>query len=372
MEFVVGVATDDIMHFTTLGPRCGEQWMRTLENTFGEVGVISNSDKDVNGVLDSTCLGIDIIQGIFVGPSAHKMCSFLEAAVDLFHFPECSPLELSSFTGTLQWFDLLNRWSLSCLSDVYAFNRADGQENICSLPAEVVSELMLNIALFPCLEVDLRRPWLDRIVATDASPAYGFGVAVAQCPRSTARLVGKASLNPDTVIRLTRDPDDPLEKLRRGKEVRLTLRQRHFRTVLSVKAKHKDHSGGMEAHVLSLGLRWLARKRECHGTRVPFLVDAKAVLGAAVKGRSSAPTLRHQIRQGSRGLLRRKAVNRHMHVVIRNDGKRVKHRRTKLEIQLEAHHKRMDWLHQWCSKHCIAEASDVSASNSTDESWNIF
>ena len=49
------------------------------------------------------------------------------------------------------------------------------------LPVEVQSELMLHAALCPFLEADLSRPWLKRVVATDASPAYGFGVSVANC-----------------------------------------------------------------------------------------------------------------------------------------------------------------------------------------------
>ena len=134
--------------------------------------------------------------------------------------------------------------------------------------------------MLPCLEIDLRRPWLDKLVATDASPSYGFRVSVASCTRRVASDVGRASLDPRAIIRLTRDADDPLEKPRSGKVLRLRLRQRHFRTVLSLKAKHTEHSGGMEAHGFLLGARWLARGTERHGTRAAMLIDAKAVHGA--------------------------------------------------------------------------------------------
>ena len=46
-----------------------------------------------------------------------------------------------------------------------------------------------------------------------------------------------------------------------------------------------------------LGLRRLARSQRGHCHRVAFLVDAKAVLGALKKGRSSAKTLRHPVSQ---------------------------------------------------------------------------
>ena len=82
---------------------------------------------------------------------------------------------------------------------------------------EVLSELMLNISLCALWEADLRRPWLEKILATDASPVFGFGVTVAKCTRGTARLLGQISEDPDAFVRFTRDDDDPVEKPRSGK-----------------------------------------------------------------------------------------------------------------------------------------------------------
>ena len=61
------------------------------------------------------------------------------------------------------------------------------------LPPDVLSELMLNVGLAPLWQVNLCRGWHDELVATDASPSFGFGVAAAPCPRSTVRLVGHSS-----------------------------------------------------------------------------------------------------------------------------------------------------------------------------------
>ena len=388
MESVVGVATDDVMHFTTLGPTTSEAFMEALGNTFDGAHVISNDAKEVVGKLDATCVGIDISQGIFLGPSASKLLSFLDAATDLFKNPVCTPLEMASFLGTLQWFDLLNRWLLSCLMDIYGFIRSDGQETMQEVTAAALGEIMLNTALLPCLEVDLRRPWLDHIVATDASPSYGFGVVVAPTTKHTARLIGKASLDPETVVRLTRDVDDPLEKPRAGKTLRLQLRQRSFRTVLSLKAEHIEHSGGMEAHGFALGVRWIARDHHRHGSRAVVLVDAKTVRGAICKGRTSAPTLRRAMRKSaatilaadlqvytaytpsesnaadwpSRGLRRRQELSRHKNRTIRGDGKSVKCKPTKLELYDAKHERMQKWLGQWCIDHGIGLSSDCAES----------
>jgi hypothetical protein len=382
MDCVIGVATDDVMHFSSRGAFAGDQWMSALEDVFEKHGVLSNAAKDVAGSLNATCVGIDITQGIFLGPSASKLFDLIAAAADLFINPSCSAKDLASFTGTLQWFDLLNRWLLSCLHQVYMFNRASDQSTMRAVPRDVQSELMLNLALLPLCEVDLRRQWLDKVVATDASPSYGFGVSVCHCPRSVTRTVGRASLNSDTVVRMTFDADDPAEKPRAGNTIRLPVKQKQFRTVLSRKADYIDHSGGLEAHGLCLGIQWLARKSEHHASRAVILVDAKAVLGAARKGRTSAPTLRNPLRRcaatalasdilvhlaytpsesnaadwPSRGLCRRKALNRHKNVILRRDGKVIKYKRSRLEISLDNYKRKAEWLHRWCVEHGLANS----------------
>ena len=45
MTDVIGVATDDVMHFTNTGPYRGQIWTEHLEDAFGKAGVISNVSK---------------------------------------------------------------------------------------------------------------------------------------------------------------------------------------------------------------------------------------------------------------------------------------------------------------------------------------
>jgi hypothetical protein len=70
-----------------------------------------------------------------------------------------------------------------------------------------------------------------------------------------------------------------------------------FRTILSVRKQHGARAGALEAAGVTLMLRWLLRTPTKHGTRVAALVDAQAVIGALLKGRSSAPTLRCEVRR---------------------------------------------------------------------------
>ena len=152
--------------------------------------------------------------------------------------------------------------------------------------------------LSPYLEVDLTRAWDSHLVATDASSVFGFGVAVAGCASELAKEIGRFADKSGTLVRLQRD-DCFAESLkpREGKVLKIPLSKSAFHTVICSRAQCKAHSGTLEAHALLLGLKWVLRAPSRHGKRIPFLVDAKAVLGAAAKGRSSAPTLRNEIRR---------------------------------------------------------------------------
>jgi hypothetical protein len=81
--------------------------------------------------------------------------------------------------------------------------------------------------------------------------------------------------------------------------MRLPLCKTEFKRLLSVKARRADHSGGLEAAGVVLGLRRLARDVGLHAHRGAFLVDAQAVQAALQNGRSSAPTLRHACAQAA-------------------------------------------------------------------------
>ena len=60
---------------------------------------------------------------------------------------------------------------------------------------------------------------------------------------------------------------------------------------LSLRRRFSAHSGQLEAIAGVLGLEWFLRKADNHSRQLLFLFDARAVMGAFAKGRSSAPSL---------------------------------------------------------------------------------
>ena len=87
--------------------------------------------------------------------------------------------DLQALLGHLAWFALLARGVFSCLHVVYDDARGDAADLI-SLSSASFGELLLFTMLLPWIEGDLCRPWQDVVIASDASPSFGFGVCVSR------------------------------------------------------------------------------------------------------------------------------------------------------------------------------------------------
>ena len=161
---------------------------------------------------------------------------------------------------------------------------------------------MAFVCLLPLCEADLGRPWSDLLGATDASVDFGFGACVAQCSPDRSRELGRLAERRGDYVRLDRlaageDSDDEPERTRIGKPHRLRIPKRAFRTVISSRKNYDGHAGALETSALVLFVKWLLRSTKRHAKRTVVLVDAKALVGAATKGRTSAASIQREIRQ---------------------------------------------------------------------------
>ena len=157
--------------------------------------------------------------------------------------------------------------------------------HVVDIPAAVLLELLCFVGLMPLLAVDHTMPWQDLLVATDASPAYGFGVSVAPCSPELHRENSRCATRHGTHVRLDKGVDHhiSMERERPGQE-RLPISKSAFAAVISALAKFAAHSGALEATGVSLALRWLLRQPRRLRKRTTLLVDASAVVGALRKG----------------------------------------------------------------------------------------
>ena len=196
------------------------------------------------------------------------------------------------------------RPSYAAFADVYKLLEADSLDAPAALTQTQKAELATGALLAVVNEVDATRTWTDALLATDASPAYGFGLSVANAGNCTVRDIATHACCAEVFVRpLERPSNAVVEKPRQGTCYRLPLHRHHFRTVLSHKACFIEHSGAMEATGVTLACRWLGRSSVHHGCRCVMLVDAQAVLSSFRKGRSSARTLTRPLRRGAAVLM---------------------------------------------------------------------
>ena len=220
-----------------------------------------------------------------------RLLRLFETVLDLCGRRQASPDALGIFNGHLQWHNLLNRPLYACLDEVYQFVHAQPATRPRPVGDKVLSELLLNVCLFPWWSADLRRPWWSELVATDASPAFGFGMCTASTSSSLVRATAAASATADSQIRLRLLPGDEREKPRVGSIFRLPLTMADFKPTFSIKARLTEHSGTMELEAVKLALLRTMRKRRTHSCRGVVLVDARAIGYGLDKGRSSGRSL---------------------------------------------------------------------------------
>ena len=286
------------------------------------MGFNSIRGKTIDGELNGTCIGVDLVGGLVLAANAPKLIQFLQcvsllgsyllaeddqSASRLRGSPSLgregvlrmSPNALASILGIGSWFCQLNRPLFAVLDRIYAFTTSEPRDVPRTVPDAAILELVhLGILsfLFPA---DLTRPWAREVYASDASVSFGFGVSVATVPAAEVQRLSRLGAPRESYVRLERDggDTDEAERPRSGTPYLLHLSKRRFRTLVSARRHYQAHSGGLEAAAVVLMLRWITRSKSRHSARLVALVDAQAVIGALTKGRTSAPSLRREVRR---------------------------------------------------------------------------
>jgi len=298
-EVAFAVATDDVMVFTKTTSRRAANIMHNLDKSFTRHDAVRHEAKDVHQSSDCTCIGVKVSGGRFLSPDAASVRKILGCVSHVCDMPAprlLSPRQLAAIIGAMAWHCQLCRPSYSVFHTVYSFTKLLPEDELRPLPDSCVQELAELAVLLPVFEADLARQWHPEIIATDASPAYGFGLSVLGCTPDFARKVGHLGYSGDGYAELDVTSSDYVGP-KKGTPHRLGVHMDSFTAKLSLPAKYKAHSGSLEATGVSIALRWLLRRPDVRSRRVAMLVDAQAVLGALRKGRTSAPTLRFEVRR---------------------------------------------------------------------------
>lgn len=292
-----GVATDDTF-FIHRSLALGQERLKKLDTVLEDRGMPKNADKDVTLDSSMTALGCELtVSPPAAEPNTAKLVMLFAALLDLLVRGRASPRALNRLLGVVQWFCLLCRPMFSVFSAVYAFVRGAPDDREVALPEDVRTELVVVACLVPLMGADLGRSFLPMLTACDAAPEYGFGVSYWPCSVRTAASIGLLAERRGDYVQLFLDPDEEPCKDRLGQPHVLPIKKGRFRVAVSAKARWSAHSSTLEAHGLLLATKWLLRTAKHFHRRLVVLIDAKAILGAACKGRSSARTLRGIMRQ---------------------------------------------------------------------------
>ena len=285
-ELAFAAATDDVMIFSDAGEGGTLQAAHNLDAEMQKRGIIRNTAKDVNDELCATCVGVALEHGTRLGVPPARCLAMIVSVMHLLSCAQASPKQVQQQLGAQQWFDLLRRCKLSVYNKVYDFIGDPHDTSPRRLPHVVLFELGVGVLLGIFWQVDLRKPFLPLLSATDASTEFGFGGSVARLPADMIRRLARISEKQgDYVVLDGGTTTKPAKRLGQAHQLGLSLDD--FVDIFSVKSRHPAHINVLEGDAFLLWLCWILRCRRRHCSRVVVLVDGSVWLGAAAKGRSS-------------------------------------------------------------------------------------
>jgi hypothetical protein len=214
--------------------------------------------------------------------------------------PVASPAAVAGFLGSLQWLHLLRRPLLSGLGAAYEFSRNALDWKRVDVPRRVVAELVAGAVLGLFWEVDMLRPYLPLLGATDASLEFGHGGVVAPLPVGELALLSRlASKTGEHVLLSGSELPAEAEVRSRalGRRHRLGLGLSDFEVLFSVRVHAPEHINLEEEKALIRYLQWVLRSPARFGHRVVVLIDSRVVLGGTTKGRSGSAALNVLLRR---------------------------------------------------------------------------
>ena len=300
LGLVYALATDDAMLMSDAGPGAATPWVQSFEREAAAAGAILHEGKNVDDVLDGTCIGIDLVAGRWwVAPPA-TAAALLESAAALAAQPCASPAAVAGYLGSLQWLHLLRRPLLSGLGAAYDFARDALDWRRVDVPRRVVTELVVGAVLGLYWEVDMCRPFLPLLGATDASLEFGHGAALAELPVEDLLSISRLSDKKGEHVLLS-GSELPVEAESRsralGQRYRLGLALADFEVLFSIRVLDPGHINLEEERALIRYVHWVLRSPARFGHRIVVLIDSRVVLGGTTKGRSGSAALNKLLRQ---------------------------------------------------------------------------
>jgi hypothetical protein len=119
LALAFAVATGDLMIFSDRGPGATTAATDDFEASLAAHGVVKNGAKDLDDVLDATCVGVSLVNGTLWAVPPGRLWACLDAVIDLNTLGRTSPGTAAAHLCSVQWYDLLRRLRLCVFDSVY-------------------------------------------------------------------------------------------------------------------------------------------------------------------------------------------------------------------------------------------------------------
>eukprot|EP00971_Amphidinium_carterae_P350985 6491839-Amphidinium_carterae.2 len=232
-------------------------------------------------------------EGVIV-PSGKRIHRLRWGIIALLGYDKVTGSQLARITGHYTFICMIHRSMLSVFDATYRFIERFWKKPTPLWPS-VRRELVWAASVLPLARVSLRKPWSEKIWATDASE-YARGVVSRTVDAATVASCGR-------IMEKWRDHegisarDNALHDLGLFPEVPKSVLEDSWKVESSARWHRQEHISTLEGRAICHGLRTLLRTGRDLNHRVLFLSDSRVAQSALTKGRSSAPGLCRVSRQ---------------------------------------------------------------------------
>ena len=221
--------------------------------------IVRPGESDVINIL-----GITFSHSGLVQPNAEKLAKLINVTREIASFRVWNVKLIEKLIGSWTWIILLRRPIFSILFSIYSFVNTNGSNRV-KVPSQTMRrELRTLCDISPLILANIKRPFGGICVASDASET-GAGVVYSSLTIKEWEEIEKGESQTAEIVA-----------------------SKSWKTAIRHKWEYLDQIHILEGHAVVLGLKWILRSKRFQGSRIVFLVDNTALLGALKKGRSSS------------------------------------------------------------------------------------
>ena len=268
-----------------------------MSATLNAAGLLTKASKELRAGMGRNHVQLGVLlhhRGLAL-PAPGRARDTLDRILHVLRHGAVSSRQVLSILGSLQWYCLLNRPTLSIFDTVYM---SEASDELVQLSGDAQLELALAGSLLPLMGADLRRPFHSLVFATDAS-LTGQGIVSTTLELDVVKTLANDAVQRGWFTRLLTpaDEDDAPPPCTLSDTARHVLSSSNWSTLVATRWQFPVYITEGEVRALLTLCRRISATPALHNHRFVVFCDSHATLGCLGKGRSSARTLNRLCRR---------------------------------------------------------------------------